>query len=243
MPRLDVVIPLGNGSLHNDAELLYTLRGIDMHLKNAGDVYIVGKLPSWKIKNVYHIAAEDNGQKEINIKNKILKACAESAVSDELFFMNDDHFLLKDTDAATYPFYHKGSLADGIQRRKSLNMTGGYFATLQNTFAALNTAKLPATHFDIHTPIRYNKIDFRQICKLYNWDVPGSLAIKSIYSNTKKIRGEHFAECRINKPQNIFELHNRVRDRHIFSIGDGAVNSSLWEYLQQQLPNKSKYEV
>jgi hypothetical protein len=239
---VDIMIPLGSGSKHADIELKYCLRSIEKYLFKYRDVYIVGQLPAWPIQNIIHIPAEDNNQKEVNIKNKILAACAEKKLTEHFLFMNDDHFFLHNTVASEYPYYHKGTLTDSLSRRIEKGWTEGYYLTLQNTCRALQKEQLPINNFDIHTPVLYHKLDFVTIAKRYNWDVEMSLAIKSIYCNSKKINGQRLYDCRINKALTLQEITAKFGNRNVFSVGDDGLSETMIQFLDNRFPTKSRYE-
>jgi len=235
---IDVVIPLGNGSKYADMELRFALRGVQKHLKNYRHIFIVGSLPGW-LQNVIHIPCDDPYQKEQNIMYKIYKACLDDRVSEDFFFMNDDHYLLQDVDAPTLPYYHKGNIyPHGIVRAGE-----PYKTSLSNTYKILKEAGHDDYHFDIHTPIVYNKIMFMHAVAQYDWTVHGSLVIKSIYCNTLKIAGEFMNDCKIGIRRGRKSIEEMVKDRWVFSTGEYAINKDMRQFLLDRFPEPSRYEI
>src|SRR4051812_29778761 len=107
---INIMFPVGPGSLWDDIELRYSLRSIEKHISGVKDIWIVGVLPSF-VKNVRYISFPDEHKcKETNIYRKVLRACQESDITDDFLFFNDDHFMLQDYVADQYPFYQKGDL-------------------------------------------------------------------------------------------------------------------------------------
>lgn len=234
---IDVVIPLGTGSKYKDIELKYALRGVQKHLKNYRQIFIVGEFPGW-CRNVIHIPCEDPYQKEHNIMNKIYQACLDDRVSEDFFFMNDDHFLLQDVDAPTLPYYHKGHIyPHGIIRSGE-----PYRTSLTNTYKALSAAGHNDFHFDIHTPIVYNKIMFMHAVAQYDWTVHKSLVVKSIYCNTLDIGGDFMKDCKIGIRRGKKSIEQLVKDRWVFSTGEHAINKDMHQFLEERYPEPSKYE-
>src|SRR5436190_6206687 len=76
---IDVLIPLGKGSRHDNLELKYCLRSIEKHLTGIKNVWIVGQKPGWIDYNlVVHVPYQDNPNNWMranNIYNKILNGC------------------------------------------------------------------------------------------------------------------------------------------------------------------------
>lgn len=230
---MDIVIPLGKQSPYQNKELRYCLRLIEKHLKNYRNIYIVGELPNW-LTNVIHIPASDTSSHEVNIKNKILIACEHPDISEDFIFFNDDHFLIKDVDALTYPYYY----CDDLHRKVIGAM---YRQSCNNTRNILEHNNLPILHYDIHAPIIYNKSMFKKIMEAYDWNVRSGYIIKSLYCNTLKVMGEVMTDLKVNTPVDQFALQSSLIGRHVFSCGDSGF-PSCDKYLNE-ITKKSKYEI
>lgn len=238
---VDVIYALGKGSIHQNIELKYSLRSLEMHARNIGNVFLIGEKPKFlNYEFVQHIHVRDNNLPERNIKNKIIAACELPQLSERFLFVNDDHFLLKEIDAANYPYYFKKnmSLLQGWQVRPR---TDEYAQSLKNTHDVLSERGLPGKHFDIHYPIVYNKYLFPQIIQSYNWS--RKYVSKSLYSNSLNIEGIEATDLKLNRAYPLATMMNMIADREIFSIGDYAFGIDLHRLFQQLYPNKSKYEI
>lgn len=243
---MDVIIPLVRDDLYNDFALRMCLRGIEKHLTNHRDVFIVGYKPKW-LTEVGHISCEDKSHgawKQQNICKKVLEACISSSVSKSFFFMNDDHFLIRETDTGNFPYYHQGSLRRSLDNRKS----DPYCRTMRNTLELLE--KRPEDEpldFDVHTPIVYNKEKFMQAMSICDWEnrVFG-YCIKSVYGNmTRGIKGEKIADVKVKtEPKlhsfNLMPGKNNFSTNHRADMGEGSTWRAIFEKLY---PTPSKFEI
>jgi hypothetical protein len=235
---IDILIPLYKSKI-DYLDLRYCLRSIEKHLKNYGNIYIIGQKPKW-IKNVTHIPFEDNPKKEFkerNIYNKVLRFCTYTGSSDDFLFMNDDHILLQETDAINYPFYSNGDLTERMNKNKS-----NYRATLNHTRKYLRALGLPETHFDVHCPIVYNKELFIKTFAPVDWNRPWGYTIKSIYASVNGKKPEPFFDCKMTTDATMQEIELKLQGRHIMSCDDGALKENLITYLNRELAEKSRYE-
>lgn len=239
---MDVVYPLGKGSLWgNNKELRYSLRSVAKYLKGYDKIFIIGECPDWA-QNVIHIPCEDkNGvNKDKNIFDKIMVACQDERLSDDFFFMNDDVFLLKPIDAATFPYYNHNSLRE---KADALPDQEYYRNTLTNTIRVLRARNLPRLHFDIHVPIVYNKYKFMDVVGSYDWTVQWGYAIKSLYCNSLLIKGELLRDLKIKSQDHSFADLTALTDgRPCFSINDNSLVSQMREFIHSHYPEKYQYE-
>lgn len=236
---VDLIYPLKKDTLHDCRELLFSLRSVEKHLSNVGTVYIVSEsLPHW-ITNVELIYCKDYvgaNQKEFNIATKICAACLLPKVSDPLLFLNDDHYLLSDYDASTFPYYY----FDHIQRRiKVRKPTEIYYKSLFNTEKVLKEAHRDTKYFDIHSPILYEKEQFIRIMKNLSWHDNCGYVIKSLYSNMMYIPGEEYSDMKLKPP---FD-EKLLKDRLWFSNNNLVLRNPFWKWMENTFPNKSKYEI
>lgn len=243
LKAIDVVYTLGTGSKWHNNEIRYSLRSIEKHLKNIRNVYIIGAKPDF-LKNIIHIPAQDNFHPSRNIMEKLLIACRQNEITEDFIFFNDDFFLLNDIDALNYPYYHDGDIARNLEPKSKQ----WYQDYIRETLSALNNANLPTTHFDIHTPIIYNKFFFPKAMQQFDWKQ--KLIVKSMYCNSLKIQGQLLTDCKIMGWKTKEVVADMIKNRHVFSIGDlclsdvyPARRSPVKTLLEKLFPNKSKYEL
>jgi hypothetical protein len=237
----DVVYVLGIGSRFYDLELKYSLRSIEKHLKDVGNVYIVGE-PPWFEHNCIHIPMDDwSPCKEKNILSKIKEACSTHSISDTFLFFNDDHFLNQDHSADTFPNYYNKSL-EGLLSRT--NPQSSYRISVKNTIDHLLSRNSTTHNFDCHTPIRYNRQSFLDINSTIPWEEQrNGFTIKSLYGNLMNLDKVQFNDIKINDHRPLNELKQSVADSPVFSIGDTGLEGGQIQILLQHLyPDKCKYE-
>lgn len=238
---IDIFYPLGGGSFWGDNELRYSLRSIEKHLKNYGNIFIIGRKPDW-LTNVTFIEYEDmTPYKERNIFTKIVMACEIKEMSERFLFMNDDHFLVDDFDAPTFPYYYKCMLERSIERLKH----GKYKRALVNTFHELTFQGHTTYNFDGHIPIIYEKQKVRAL-KQYPWDrYDEGFVMKSLYANTYRYDPVLEYDCKINSNLLPYQILDTVITKKCFSIGNPAIiptPDNLKVVLDQLYPTPSKYE-
>ena len=260
---IDILIPLGTGSRHDNFELRMCLRSIEKHLKGVGNIFLVGEKPEW-VKNVIHIPARDNPNnwnRARNIYDKIMAGISYIddlkvdyvnsrkhemqvsciCLSDNFLFMNDDHYLLTDYESAEFPYYH----------RNEFNLpelhNGGNMPQYKQTLNTIEFGFDDGYDFDVHCPILFNKKIFKDLFSRLpeRWPVHGIL-IKSYYANhcldtTKWIPCE---DLKFKEPLMKESIYMALEGRSWFSIGDRCLKSgAMKEVLGELYPNKSKYEI
>lgn len=229
---IDIVIPLNNRSTQKNMELRYCLRSIEKHLNGVRNVFIVGYMPEW-VTNVIHLPTEDdprNRFRDRNICNKMIAACKDERVSNDFLMVHDDHFLLEDFDAGTFPYYHCGPLVPGH---------GQYAHTKENTISLLGQVN----NYDTHCPILFNKEKFMRTIALSDWSKWYGYCMKTLYCVLNGIEGEQVEDLKIRMPLQYEEVIRLIRGRKWFSIGDRSFAYGMKDVLQDLYSNPSKYEL
>lgn len=237
---IDVVIPLGNGSTHNDEELRYALRSIDQYLKGYRDIVIVGRVPDW-VTGVRHIPIPDHSRnvfRERNIMLKTLAAC--DVVSDTFLFTNDDIFLTESIKADEMPYHHKGKLSECL---KYCTRQNPYRYTLSNTVSAFfKNGTGDFDSYDTHAPMLMDRRKFPEAMSRYNWNRSRGYCMKTLYAQYAGISGEFYPDCKINEPLSKDEYLNIASVRPYFSFGDKAICPEFWQAMNILYPKRSRYE-
>lgn len=234
---IDIVIPLGFCSQHDNLELIYCIRSIRKYLTGWGKIYIIGAEPPDEVKNsidVLWYPVDDQGfNKEDNIRRKIEFACNTPEISDNFFFANDDYVFLKSLDVQQLPFYYSGDL-DLIYKRK--RKPGHYKAAIQNTIDELEKKMYALYHFDIHVPIIYNKKLFPFVMAKYPWSKTKSgFIIKSLYCNTLMIQGVEMQDMMIGYGCTDFgQIEEMIKDRFVFAYNDSGANEVMFNFLKSK---------
>lgn len=263
---IDVLIPLDNGSRYENMELKYCLRSIEKYLTGVRNVWVVGEQPlfiNWA--NVIHVPYKDNTnnwRRAHNIYGKIMaginfteakyvkfnngdeKLVHAMALTDSFLFMNDDHFLLNEYDAARFPYYHRGHIfnQDYSKNQPQLTqMANTVYELLKNP--TLSNKNL--LDYSIHCPILYHKASFRALTASLpdRWPEHG-YEVKSFYANSDIIGENVYQEdLKFREPMKRDEIYKELEGRDWFSTGDKALRGFLPEVLEELYPNKSIYEV
>jgi hypothetical protein len=238
---MDIVYTLGTGSQWSNNEIRYSLRSIQKHLHGYHDIFIIGEDPGFLNEKVTIIPYPDHSSynKEKNIFDKILHACEQPQISDDFLFINDDHFFLKTFDVNHLPCYQRGCLKPAFEKRKAGDP---YRVSLKNTFTALKAKNKNTYHFDVHFPIVYNKKKFQYLQHAYDWTIPYGYVIKSLYSNTWQIQGDHYDDIKLTKKLLVPELQELCYGKDLLSIGDSAVNPELKAWFNHLYPQKTVWE-
>lgn len=231
---MDVVIPLANFTNNGQIELKYCLRSIEMYVSGVRKVFIVGQKPGF-VQNIEWISAMDRPgvmHKERNIFQKIMAAVYDKRISEDFFFFNDDHFLLRPFDAS---FDHKGFLSASVA---SVSPSNPYIHTLNNTLAFLGGG----FDYDTHCPIVFNKKKFIDTVGSMEWFKPYGFGIKSIYCNLNGLGGEYYPDMKIMNPNQFKNQIDSILTRKYFSTSDKAMTEGVIRKLESFYPKKSKYE-
>lgn len=232
---IDILLPLGPGSVFNNIELKYAIRSIEYYATGWNRIYVVGTIPSWleeseRIKPVFK--KEYNHNKATRISRKVLWSFENLPLTENIAFWNDDYFLINPIDVRTIPPYYRGILKRDPTR-------GGWYKTLNVTSEALLEAGLQNRHYDIHVPIILNRDKF---CSLGDWwrrsrNVPGmGYVMKSIYGNNF-CENESIStkDCKFQNGWSSKKINNmRNNGRWVISYGDGALKSGLDIWMSEQ---------
>lgn len=216
-------------------------------------------------ENIIHIPHKDITEKstgdsavkykEQNIFNKIYTACVCELISDDFIFMNDDMFFTKPKNYLTENriYYYHGTIE---QSMKQYNKRNSYFNSLKNTMDMLRekfqiTTSLFPEDYDGHFPIIYNKRRFINTVGTLDWTKDYGYVIKSSYVNLSHdiVNAQLVKDCKIRGAINDKKLRILMsknvsdKDSFIFSIGEGALNPAMKNYLQELYPEKSRFEI
>jgi hypothetical protein len=234
---MNLVYILGKGSKWNDNELKYSLRSVAMHGRNVSKVFIVGECPEW-LQNVTHIPADDpHTVKADNAWHKVAAFCKQTSLP--FVLMNDDFFLLKETDFDALPMYTDGSIEELLARYKRVSV---YKQCLQNTLVVLQKAKKPTRNYALHVPITIQPNKLLQLYQQYG--TKSGLSVRNMYGNVP-YEGEavQIADVKLSKGcVNKEEIIKQLRNAPFFSIGDEFLNGVGAGFLVTQYPEKCKYE-
>lgn len=241
---MDVVYVLGTGSGWENNEIRFSLRSIEKNLRNFGKVFIVGELPDF-LTGVIHIPAKDifspSRNADGNIITKVLAACADDRLSDDFLFINDDHLVIKPIDVADVPPLHHGDMTTFPESYWKLNFWRG---RLKRTMEVLKKENLSTLHFDCHTPIIFNKREFPEIIKMFDYQNDIGYTMKSLYGNVMYPDGPFLTSQKrtIFHHYTLDQIERRLTGPTFMSFNDHGLNRSLKWWLIDNFPERSSYE-
>ncbi len=221
---MDILYYIGKGSHHNNQELRYSLRALEKHCKDIGDVWIVGNRPHFLNNNIKYLWEEDNGQWWQNAYRKTMSAI-NAGISENFLLMNDDFFMFRDFYAAKYPRYHKGEIMDKAGNK--------YQEAIVNTKHVLQSLSKPTLHYGVHCPMRINAKKYKQLARFYEGEYAGlPLSARCLYGNLF-CKGTKVSDCKgENWRENITKC---------FSSKDW-VSNDIWHKLEDLYAVPSKWE-
>lgn len=187
-------------------ELKYSLRSVDKFIENPEIIIVGDVLPEW-IVNITQIKVPDiAGRAVLSVRRKVLAALY--YVQDDIFFMNDDFYLLTDADK-NFPYYSSGEL-------KGKGESGA--APLLKELITLNK---PTKYFG-HYPCIYKK-DFTQVLENFTADC----LTKSAYCNFIEVESIEVSDCKLLNPKPTGYIKEFITQRPCFSTGIYSLKSAL----------------
>jgi len=231
---MDLIYPIGYGSMWGNKELMYSLRSVEKHLKGFDRVFIVGRHPRW-IKGIEYLDIKDDKEnKEKNITFKVRAVC-DTDISEDFVFMNDDHIFTQDT-SVNIPNYWSLTCQQMILRR----VAGRPY---QNAIqGVIDLYGYDAKYFDIHVPMVFNKTKFKTLIDQTDFSHPDGIILKSLYGNHYKLDGPTLLDFKPPQPQNHQFWIEKAKERFCLSFGDASLNVHLKKYLEKTYPKKSRFE-
>ncbi len=203
-------------------ELKYSLRSIEKFFKPPYEVVVVGDhIPDW-LTGVIQITVPDiPGRKQLTIKKKIIAALR---FWPEIFFMNDDIFLLRPSSGSIPNYWHGNIKSYGESGARPLH------EQLQNM-------KKQTRFFDVHIPIIYDR-RFIKVFEHFFSDV----IVKSCYVNFLDLPGTPTNDYKVNRKSKPEEITRMLGDRICFSTGPSGLPYAI-PVLEKLFPDKSQFEL
>ena len=239
--KVDVIIPLGNGSQHDNDELRILLRSIDRHCSDVGRVIIATDcLPSWVDRDAVTVVEAHDTEahnKDCNLITKVLKAITECGV-ERFVFCADDNVIEQDVELKHIPMLHG---------RKRSDFAGGetkWRRRMLHTFDYFLANGVPLEHeYDTHAPQYFEdaqglvkameKVDYRAM--------PG-LTIMTAF---RASRGEIYGSVHKDGYKETYELPCTEKDYHGVRMFTGYSDigfAGIRDALLKKYDRLSRYE-
>lgn len=239
--KVDVIIPLGNGSTHDNEELRLMLRSLDAHCSDVGRVFLATQYcPDWIDRDavtVVDLPDSEPHNKDKNLEMKVLTVIRDYNVERFAFFA-DDNFVLKDVELKHIPLLYNRprsafEKADTKWRER-----------VKHTFDYFLDRGVPLEHeFESHCPQYF--ADAQGLLKaMEDIDIstPPGLTITTTF---RAATGEIYGGRPMSEYKQTFEApipESQVKFDRMFAgcndVGFDIIRRKLFE----QFPAKSRYE-
>lgn len=107
--KIDILYTVGKPSAGDDIELKWSLRSVAKYGRNVGRIIVTSPFKrDWLSDEVRQVECNDiqnAGYKHHNILHAILHSIGAAGLHGEFLVSSDDHFYVKETDFARYPFH------------------------------------------------------------------------------------------------------------------------------------------
>lgn len=238
---IDVVYVLGSGSYWRNNEIRFSLRALERNLRGIRKVWIIGELPDF-IKGIKHIPFQDEllNNADGNIIRKVLRICQEPELSENFLFINDDHMIMKETEAPAIPPYHNGDLTKLTKEYFGESPWRGHLWNSRNVLIGLGHSAL---HFDCHIPMVINKKKFTEVLQKFDYEKT-PYTMKSLYGNIVHPDAPRLKHQKVTlfRPYSQEDIRKKTLGKAFVAYNDDGLKIALKIWLYQHFPEKSKYE-
>lgn len=245
---MDILYIVGTGSKWDNNELRYSLRSIDKYGINVDRVFVVGEKPNFLNGEITHIPCKDRyglQQKHDNIHQKIAYAMGTGMLSDHFLISSDDHFYCKPTDFNNYPVYYREPEIPTVVPQNT--KPSSYWYSLFETREFLVSRSLPIFQTNPHANTHIDQklwMDYIRVITDAS-DLRHGGEINCIMGNIMIANGwkpEPIQDCKIYHFENREEFDEKIKDVHVFSMADSALESGIGKILEEMFPEKSRWE-
>lgn len=211
---MDIVYVLGKGSLVDNEEIKYSLRSLERHMEDMGNVYIIGEKVGF-LKGVNFIDCADvEDESWKNVHKKILLACNTEEISSDFLLMNDDFFAFDSFKGAELPFYAQK------------NGDGGSSGPIS---------------YMVHTPWRVNKEMYKALP--LDIGSMRHMSLRTFYCNLYKAPPTYIDDCILRVGDRMPLLDVQIYGKSWGSIDDVTMlHPEFYQWIDQTFSKPSKYE-
>jgi hypothetical protein len=182
---VDVVYPLYRAG----PEIRYSVRGLLLHAKNIGRIFIIGDRPKFFDGTKFtHIPFKDvNNRPYENVWRKLETIARDERISEKLLWMNDDFYITQPFDATAVPNYCRSmDLFEMPILDRPLANLSPYKKTLKRTRDALAKHRMAGTHFGTHQPVNFEKQKILATVAEFEEDISNGISFRCCYQNMHK---------------------------------------------------------
>jgi hypothetical protein len=232
---VDVVIPLSRGSQHNDLELRYALRSIRRYLRGVQQIWLIGHKPDW-VEGVRHLPAEDDTpSSDRNIMRKLLLACQQDEVAEQIIFWSDDQVVLVPIAVQQMGPWAWGEITPDWQPKTH------WHRRLKRTADLLRQKGLPTYHCDTHIPVPYRKAELRRVLEetRQEWDQGDGVCVNTWVCNhlyKPPVETVDGRKATIEEPLSYQEIQEQLQGRWFLGYNDAGFTPELRQVLYTLFP-------
>lgn len=240
---IDVVFPLGSGSVWQNNELRYALRALERNFLDLGRVFVVGVQPHWLREAVcIPFADRHKRNKDANLIDKVLAAC-KAGVSDTFVRCSDDEYVWRPCHVGEMLPYHGGEL----MRRPPKFWSGGWKERLRRTADFLQSHGYPTKHFDTHIPTVTNRQLFMQAMSRSPYQRGKGFTINTLYLNQAALIDPpmlRHEKCTLEgSVADKEKIREALAGKLYLGFNDAGLTPALKEILEETFPEPSRYEM
>lgn len=252
LPDVDLVVPLGNGSRHDDFELRMLLRSARANLRGLRIVHVIGHLrPAW-LQDAPGLRWHDwtpIQPKNHDIVAKFIYVANSPEVTEFFVAACDDWLFLR--------LVVPGVTWGAVRRHGVLSTNGhaGYWKRAQaQTRQVLEAAGKGVEYFDYHTPTVQTKAGWLKVDAEIDWRSVKGHAVWSLYHNVAGVHGPsvgrdgkshvswHAADG-TSRPTDLAAVAVATAHKLFCSYNDGGLrNGVLQQWLLQAFPDAAPWE-
>lgn len=215
-------------------EFRYSLRSVEKYAKNYNSVITIGGCVQGITTDKNIFLHQIGATKYDKVNLTLREICLNPLISDNFVLMNDDFFIMKDTDMSKLKYYYRCSMSEYIEIIIERLFQSEYTERLAKAALALEKLNLDTRCFELHIPMLFNKHKLLEIFGVF----PGFNGVRSLYGNWYKVRATKMNDCKIFTFGDDF-----IKDTQFLSTSDGSFrNGAVGEYLRSTFDEPSKFE-
>lgn len=239
---VDILIPLGNGSISNNDELKLALRSIDKYT-DVNKVYVITTEHVPWLTNVTIVNVPDTYKhnKDKNLITKIVRTLEYYPEIEDFAFWTDDNIITKPTKLAELPNVYN---VRGLDYFKNIENRSKWQNRLYNTLTILKLLRYDVScNWDAHTPALYNSKKILDGIKTIDWEgSAGNYTISTLFAYLCGYKKENAIAQDAIKYTYEQPPANVKFDRLFIGFNDRGFLGKLREELFNEFKTPSKYE-
>lgn len=239
----DVVYKIGGRGKWNEdrEELRYSIRSVEKNFQDLNRIVIVGKKPSW-LKNVIHIDVDDAKEfsKDANIIKKLYHVSNDDLISSQFINISDDQIINNPTQTEDFTPRINNEVFTKI---KDIRKISAWAYSLFNTISILRSQRLNTDCYETHIPTLINKQKFKKAVDKYGdfcFKYYGMCANTLYFNQIKATPKEMDSQVEFFDDKNKADCN--IENVKLFGYSPNGLTKYLKDYIENEYPNKSKYE-